>query len=86
LYSVTRYKNKISTRRLLFLSSARAVTAIFPSLRGAGCEIELAENLNKGLDVMVGNRTHAAELLGIFVRTLRNKRNEYHAQGLPADA
>lgn len=35
----------------------------------------------KGLQETAGNRTHAAELLGISVRTLRNKINEYRAQG-----
>ena len=29
------------------------------------------------LDRTDGNRTHAAEILGISVRTLRNKLNEY---------
>ena len=29
------------------------------------------------LDHTNGNRTHAAEILGISVRTLRNKMNEY---------
>ncbi|MDR2744974.1 MAG: sigma-54 dependent transcriptional regulator [Desulfovibrio sp.] len=35
----------------------------------------------KGLEATSGNRTQAAELLGISVRTLRNKLNEYRAQG-----
>ena len=34
------------------------------------------------LDETEGNRTRAAELLGISVRTLRNKLNEYRSQGL----
>ncbi|MCM0754782.1 sigma-54 dependent transcriptional regulator [Desulfovibrio aminophilus] len=39
----------------------------------------------KSLDETRGNRTQAAELLGISVRTLRNKLNEYRQQGLEID-
>jgi two-component system response regulator FlrC len=34
------------------------------------------------LDHCLGNRTHAATILGISIRTLRNKLNEYSAQGV----
>lgn len=36
----------------------------------------------KGLEATSGNRTQAAELLGISVRTLRNKLNEYRGLGI----
>ncbi len=37
--------------------------------------------IRKGLEQTSGNRTQAAELLGISVRTLRNKLNEYRLAG-----
>ncbi len=35
------------------------------------------------LDHCLGNRTHAARILGISIRTLRNKLNQYSDDGLP---
>ena len=42
----------MSTRRLLFLAPAQAITAIFPPLRDAGFELGIAENL-KGASVFI---------------------------------
>ena len=35
------------------------------------------------LDHCQGNRTHSARILGISIRTLRNKLNEYVEAGIP---
>ena len=42
----------MSTRRLLFLAPAQAITGIFPPLRDAGYELGIAENL-KGASVFI---------------------------------
>ena len=39
--------------------------------------------IGKALEVVEGNRTKAAEILGISVRTLRNKLNEYRQEHVP---
>ncbi|MFQ5347438.1 MAG: sigma-54-dependent transcriptional regulator [Rhodothalassiaceae bacterium] len=38
------------------------------------------------LNHCLGNRTHAANILGISIRTLRNKLNQYQAEGIPVPA
>ncbi len=42
--------------------------------------------IKKGLEQTRGNRTQAAEILGISVRTLRNKLNEYRLAGVDVEA
>lgn len=64
--------------------------AVLPSAGGMpGAVIPLHEMerimILKGLEATSGNRTQAADLLGISVRTLRNKLNEYRAAGHPVD-
>jgi two-component system, response regulator FlrC len=38
------------------------------------------------LDHVLGNRTHAANILGISIRTLRNKLNQYAEEGIAVAA
>ena len=69
-------------------SSGAAVGSPAPGqLPGAVIPLHEMERIMimKGLEVTSGNRTQAAELLGISVRTLRNKLNEYRASGHPID-
>ncbi len=63
------------------------LTTLPESLGGAVIPLHEMERIMiaKGLAQTSGNRTQAAELLGISVRTLRNKLNEYRAQGTPID-
>ena len=47
---------------------------------------EMERNLiSKALEKTQGNRTHAAKILGISIRTLRNKLNEYKQEFLVSD-
>lgn len=66
---------------------AGELTALPEAFGGAVIPLHEMERIMiaKGLTATSGNRTQAAELLGISVRTLRNKLNEYRAQGNPVD-
>ena len=49
-----------------------STTVLIQGANGTGKEL-----IAKALKKTGGNRTHAAQILGISVRTLRNKLNEY---------
>jgi len=65
------------------------IAPIAPTPRGVaslvGRRVEEVERelILETLTHCLGNRTRAAEILGISIRTLRNKLHEYRAQGLP---
>ncbi len=59
--------------------TAEAVTRVLVGRTVAEVERDLILDT---LDHCLGNRTHAARILGISIRTLRNKLNEYSADGI----
>jgi DNA-binding NtrC family response regulator len=60
--------------------TADAVTRTLVGLTVAEVERDLILDT---LDHCLGNRTHAANILGISIRTLRNKLNQYADEGIP---
>jgi DNA-binding NtrC family response regulator len=60
--------------------AAEQVTRSLVGRTGADGERDLMLETRKHC---LGNRTHAANILGISIRTLRNKLNEYTADGVP---
>ncbi len=72
---------------------AKSTPAVMGAASGAGASANIFAGsviplhemerimIQKGLEHTSGNRTQAAELLGISVRTLRNKLNEYRMAG-----
>jgi DNA-binding NtrC family response regulator len=61
-------------------AAADAVSRTFVGKTVAEVEQDL---ILQTLDHCLGNRTHAANILGISIRTLRNKLKEYGEQGVP---
>lgn len=62
--------------------AARAAEAVTRSLVGQTVAAVERDLILDTLDHCVGNRTHAAKILGISIRTLRNKLNEYSDLGI----
>jgi two-component system, response regulator FlrC len=78
-----RFESSVSGRgndaALRAVETAQAVTRALVGRTVADVERELILDT---LDHCLGNRTHAAKILGISIRTLRNKLNEYEADGI----
>jgi DNA-binding NtrC family response regulator len=66
--------------------AAVAAEAVTRSLVGRTVADVERDLILETLKHCLGNRTHAAKILGISVRTLRNKLNEYAAEGAPIPA
>ena len=62
--------------------AAQTAEAMTRSLVGQTVADVERELILDTLDHCLGNRTHAAKILGISIRTLRNKLNEYTASGI----
>ena len=82
----------VSSQPTLDLADFSASPVSAKGLDNAGMEIpslclkDMEQNLiSKALEKTQGNRTHAAKILGISIRTLRNKLNEYK-KGFPAES
>jgi two-component system, response regulator FlrC len=63
--------------------AARTAEAVTRALVGRTVAEVERDLILDTLDHCLGNRTHAAKILGISIRTLRNKLQEYRAAGLP---
>jgi DNA-binding NtrC family response regulator len=63
--------------------AAMAAEAVTRSLVGRTVADVERDLILETLKHCLGNRTHAANILGISIRTLRNKLNEYSAAGVP---
>ncbi len=63
--------------------AALAAEAVTRNLVGLTVEAVERALILDTLNHCLGNRTHAANILGISIRTLRNKLNQYHAEGVP---
>jgi len=63
-------------------SAAPATGDILPAINGAGEPLTLADlekrHILAALERCKGNRTHAAKMLAVSIRTLRNKLHEYN--------
>jgi two-component system response regulator FlrC len=67
----------------LAMQAAQTAETISRSLVGRTVADVERDLILDTLDHVLGNRTHAANILGISIRTLRNKLNQYSDEGVP---
>jgi hypothetical protein len=72
----------VAEATVVTLSSPRPLTSAVAALVGRKMEEVERDLILETLGRCLGNRTRAAEILGISIRTLRNKLHEYRGQGV----
>ena len=70
-----------ASRNSLAAEAVMAANAVAQSLVGRTVADVERDLILDTLDHCLGNRTHAANILGISIRTLRNKLNQYADEG-----
>ena len=70
----------------LAVQAAQAAEAVARSFVGRTVADVERDLILDTLDHVLGNRTHAANILGISIRTLRNKLNQYSDEGVRVPA
>jgi two-component system response regulator FlrC len=70
----------------LAMQAAQAADSITRAMVGRTVADVERELILDTLDHVLGNRTHAANILGISIRTLRNKLNQYSDEGVAIPA
>ena len=64
-------------------ASAKAAAGVTSALVGRTVAAVERDLIIDTLQHCLGNRTHAANILGISIRTLRNKLKQYNEEGIP---
>jgi DNA-binding NtrC family response regulator len=81
---VERNPNDVKLRLHVFKTDNLADTVrVTRALVGRTVAVVERDLILETLKHCLGNRTHAANILGISIRTLRNKLNEYATDGVP---
>ena len=75
----------MNTFRLFLVAALGLAGAALPLVGRTVAEVERQLILDT-LHHTLGNRTHAATILGISIRTLRNKLRQYGDEGVPIPA
>lgn len=78
--------SEVATTASIATQAAQTAEAIARSFVGRTVADVERDLILETLDHVLGNRTHAANILGISIRTLRNKLNQYADEGIAVPA